>query len=300
VPTIPDIAKWQRIAIAVMIGATSPPTPAAESALLPSGTPILLELQHHITSAYTAPGSAIRFRVAEDLVIGGRTLVVAGTPVTGRMRQTGDRAMLGASGSMTFAVDFVPAADGQQLRVIANETHQGRDRGNALAGWTLFWGLPGLMTRGVHSYLARGTRFQALVLHDRRIGDALPVSPPAAVLADATASGRVLRHRFSETRADPLRLDFERDRALGTVQFFVEAPAGTDLAGFRLVAVDGAALDEPVAALSATPDSFSFDSWSLLRYCRHGSTTLGWLGSGADGQPVGFEYKLAVEIKHGK
>lgn len=290
----------QRTVIALMLHFAPALAAAAEGELLRSGTPVLLELQHHITSAYTAPGSAIQFRVAEDVIAGGRVLVAAGTPVAGRMRQTGDRAALGTSGSMTFAVDFVPAVDGQQLRVIANETRQGRDRGNALAGWTIFWGLPGLMTRGVHSHLPRGSRFEALVLHDKRIGEAVLPPATAAALADATATGRVLSHRFSETRANPVRVDFERDRALGTVQFFVEAPVGADLASLRLVSIDGDPLDEPVAAASATPDSFSFDSWSLLRYCRHGSTRLGWLGNGADGQPVGFEYALAVEIKDGK
>ena len=290
----------QRTFIAWVVCCAPALAAAADGELLRSGTPVVLELQHHITSAYTAPGSPIRFRVAENVAADGRVLIAAGTPVAGRMRQTGDRAMLGTSGSMTFAVDFVPAVDGQQLRVVANETHQGRDRGNALAGWTIFWGLPGLMTRGVHSFLPRGSRFEALVLHDKRIGASMPAPVPAAVFTDATTAGRVLSHRFSETRENPVRVDFERDRALGTVQFFVETPAGADLASLKLVAIDGAPLDEPVPALSATADSFSFDSWSLLRYCRHGSTTLGWLGSGADGQPLGFEYALAVEIKDGK
>jgi len=291
---------WQRIAIVLCLVSAPLAARATEPVLLPSGTPVQLELQHHITSAYTAPGSTIRLRVAEDVAIGGRVLVAAGTPVTGRMRQVGDRAALGTSGSMTFAVDFLPAVDGQQLRVIANETRQGRDRGNALAGWTIFWGLPGLMTRGVHSWLPRGARLEALVLHDKRIGEPLPAPLPPTIRADATRTGRVMSHRFSESRKDPVPLDFERDRPLGTVQFFVEAPAGADLASLKLVAVDGEPLDEPVPPLSSTADSVSFDSWSLLRYCRHGSTTLGWLGSGADGQPVGFEYALAVAIKDGR
>lgn len=289
------------LARAALIALLPHPAPAAEPVKLHSGTPVLLELQHHITSAYTPAGSTIRFRVVEDIGGEGGIAISGGTPVEGRMRQTSDRARLGASGSMDFSVDFVTAVDGQQIRVIASESRRGRDRGNALAGWTIFWGLPGLMTRGVHGWLERGALIEALVLHDRRIGPAMPSTEVAVQASPASVRGRVASHRFSSSRADPYRLDFEREKPLGTVDFQLEPPPGiapaiSEPGAFRLVAIDGSAIDEAIPALSAREGVVTFDSWAVLRYCRHGATALRFSGPGPNAEPMQYEYVLNVAI----
>jgi len=275
---------------------------AGEPLRLLSGTPVMLELQHHITSAYTPAGSTIWFRVAEDVVAGEGIAIRKETPVRGRMQSTSDRAMLGASGTMDFRIDFVTAVDGQQVRVVADESHRGRDRGNALTGWTIFWGLPGLMTRGVHGWLERGARVEALVLHDRRIAAAQMPLPVAEPEPPVPARGRITAHRFSTTRALRFPLDFERDKPLGTVEFDIEPPPGLvlgagELGSVQLVAVDDIAIDEPVPVLSVHAGGVTFDSWSILRYCRDGATTLRLAGVGPVGELVDFEYVLNVEFR---
>lgn len=275
---------------------------AGETVRLLSGTPVMLELQHHITSAYTPAGSTIWFRVAEDVVAGEGIAIRKETPVRGRMRNTSDRAMLGASGTMDFKIDFVTAVDGQQVRVVADESHRGRDRGNALTGWTIFWGLPGLMTRGVHGWLERGARVEALVLHDRRIAVAQLLPPAAEPEPPVPARGRITAHRFSTTRAPRFPLDFERDKPLGSVEFDIEPPPGLvlgehELGAVQLVAVDDIAIDEPVPVQGVRAGGVAFDSWSILRYCRHGATTLRLAGVGPQGEPIEFEHVLNVEFR---
>lgn len=298
----PSLSLRHPLAFAFWI-ALLPATAQAEGRFrLLSGTPVRLELQHHITSAYTPPGTTIWFRVAEDVMAGNAVAIAMGTPVTGRMLRTEDRALLGTSGSMDFRIDFVAAVDGQQIRVIASESREGRDRGNALAGWTIFWGLPGLLTRGVHGWLERGAQVEALVLHDRRIAPMEPVPAEAEPAPVAAALGRILGHRFSGSRADPFRLDFERDKPLGTVTFEIEPPPDlglglAELGALRLLAIDGVVIAEPVAARSASELGVTFDSWSILRYCRQGKNVLRFQGASASGELVGFEYLMSVDIK---
>src|SRR5262245_31441221 len=232
-------SRPRRALLAAAVLSLAAPPAAATPARLLAGTALSLELEQHVTSAYTPAGSTIRFRVAADVLADGRVVIRRGTPVAGRLRQATDRAMVGTSGSMTLGVDFVAAVDGQAIRVIANETRQGRDRGNALAGWTILWGLGGLVTHGAHSWLPRGSQLPALVLFDRRIEG--PERPPevAADQQPPAGPGRVTGHRFSTTRADPIRLDLDREAKLGEVVFrFAEPPGGG--AGWRaeLVAVD--------------------------------------------------------------
>lgn len=275
---------------------------ASDTALLKSGTPVLLALEHHVSSAYTPVGGDIGLRIAEDVMAGDRVVIRRGTPVRGRLRQASDRGMLGTSASMTIGVDFVPAVDGQQLRVVAAETRQGRDRGNALAGWTIFWGLPGLMTRGVHSFVLRDALLEAQVLFDRRI--IVEAAPPESALPAATVGVSVARHRFSRAHAEPYRLNLERDADLGKVDFFLEwgAAAGGPAEGWSasLLAADGRPLSRPAPALEARRDRLSFDSWSVLQYCLDGTTALRFRLDSPAGERMEMEYPLPVSLSHRK
>lgn len=285
-------------ALAALLLAASQPA-SGETALVSSGTPVLLALEHHVTSAYTPKGSDIRMRVAEDVRVGDRIVIARGTPARGRMRNAGDIGMVGTSAGMTIGVDFVPGVDGQQLRVVSSESRQGRDRGNALAGWTIFWGLPGLMTRGMHAFLPRGTLFEAQVLFDRRVAVGLPAAAPLPMPPPAAGPGMV-RHRFSRAHATPYKLNLEREAALGQVEFFLDPPAAADGTRASLVAVDGQLLSEPVASLAVKGGSFVFDSWSVLQYCLDGTTLLRFRLDTPAGEHVEVDYPLSVKLSHRK
>lgn len=74
---------------------------------LPAGMQVNLELQHHVNSGYVPAGSPIFFRVANDVVIDGQTLIGKGTLVEGKMQQASVRGRVGKSGSMTLDVRSV-------------------------------------------------------------------------------------------------------------------------------------------------------------------------------------------------
>jgi hypothetical protein len=111
---------------------------------LTGGTRFPLELAHHLTSGYTPAGSPVYFRVLSDVRVGDQVLIRGGTVVEGRMQATGDRKMNATSGTMNFSVRHVPAVDGQNVRVIATVSQEGRDRDGALLGWVFMWGALGM------------------------------------------------------------------------------------------------------------------------------------------------------------
>ena len=63
----------------------------AEPVKLPAGMRVVLELQHHVNSAYIPTDSPIYFRVAKDVQINGVTLIREGTPVVGKMEHASPR-----------------------------------------------------------------------------------------------------------------------------------------------------------------------------------------------------------------
>lgn len=273
---------------------------AADVRLL-SGTDVELVLQQHITSFYTPADTPVFFRVAKDVVVDGHVLIRGGTLVSGRMSQAADRRAAGISGSMTFGVRFVPTVDGENARIIANTTREGRDRGGALAGWTAFWGLPGLVTRGVNPYMLRGTTMYAQVLTERRVridGEASPpnvddASPPATEAA-------ISRVTFADSKAKVFRYDIERSRPLTSVTLSVALPAQETLASLALVRVDGLPIPAAVGARDVHGNDATFGAWSLLQFCRDGTTELGFEGTTSNGTRIRTVHAFEIRIDRKK
>ncbi|MCU0760128.1 MAG: hypothetical protein MUF07_13155 [Steroidobacteraceae bacterium] len=280
----------------------------AHAARVASGTPVELELQHHVAVGYTPAGAPVWFRVVDDVRSGDDVAIRAGTPVQGRMLDLAERGRVATSGSISLGVHFVPAVDGQKLRVIAQLSRHGRDRSNALAGWTLFWGLGGLLTQGANPYLLRGTRLEAQVLTETEV-DTRPraaatttdAAGPAPQAAAATAL-TVAAHQFGFTRSREPKIDLERSPKLKQVEFRMQgaapgaAPDATLLRTLVLEQVDGKPLVEPLRPRLVTGDRVTFDTWDVLQHCRDGTSTLLFVAHGADGSRHEARYPLVARF----
>jgi hypothetical protein len=271
----------------------------AEPVKLPAGMRVVLELQEHVTSAYIPTGSPIYFRVARDVQIGGATLIRQGTLVVGKMEQASERGMVGHSGSMELGVRTVKAVDGTNVPVEADLTKQGRSRTGATVAWTLFWGIPGLITKGVNPYLERGTTIEADVTNEIAIDPALappPVPAQGPESGPAPLALTVKNYQFAGGSTDKLTFDIERNKDLKTVTFQVALPAeltdpAASLAALQLVAVDGIAVPEVVQAKSAT-----FDGWTIVRFCRNGVTELKFRALSPAGQVAEGTYQMHIKV----
>jgi hypothetical protein len=264
----------------------------AESARLQAGTHVTLQLAQHITSGQTPAGAPVWFRVKDDLIVDDETLVRKGTLVRGQMTASSKRGSIGASGSMNFGVRFVPAVDGQNVRVIASLGSTGRDRGNALVGWTLMWGWFGLMTKGVDAYALRGSEMDAEVLSDKVIQ--IPTTQVAAFDDATTAYLAMAGHVVGKDRSKPVSLDFERFKR-GSVSF--QLPGGSDkkkplpaVQSARITAINGLAPPEPVES-----NTLSFDLWQLLQHCDDGENTLQFHLNTSEGE-MNASYVLPVKF----
>jgi hypothetical protein len=269
-----------------------PPMLPAETARLQAGTHIALQLVQHITSGHTPAGSPVYFRVKEDMRIGEAVVVRKGTLVRGQMTGAAGRGAVGASGNMNFGVRFVPAVDGQNVRVIASLSSAGRDRSNALVGWTILWGWFGLITKGADAYALRGAELDAEVLSDKvvEVDGAPAVEPAPADITPVALAGHVV----GTNQARTVSLDFERFRR-GTIRFTLpgakkkaDAPA---VSRARITAINDLVLPEPVES-----DGLTFDLWQVLRYCDEGDNHLVFRLTGSDGAEITATYALPVKF----
>ncbi len=268
---------------------------AAEDAVvrLPGGTRFTLELAQHITSGRTPAGSPVFFRVAKDVTASGHTLIRRGTLVEGRMQAIGDRGMSGTSGSINFGVRYVPAVDGQNIRVLATVSNQGRSRDGAVLGWVFMWGIFGLTTKGVDAYAMRGAPLEAEVLTDRdvRVSQPVPdgasdVQPPPITLASA---------RLGKTKVKEVVISLERAEERRRLSF--DLPAATPVASASLISVNGRAVPAPVTATNANAEGLEFDVWDVIKYCDEGDNALRFRLQSADGAALDASYGLVVKLK---
>lgn len=282
-----------------LLGCISPA--AAEPVRLPAGMSVQLELQHHVSSSYTPAGSPIYFRVAKDVVLDGHTLIARDTLVTGRMQQAKERGMIGKSGAMLLEVDTVPAVDGTSVAVEAEVDKQGRSRAGAAAGWTLFWGLPGLLTHGVNPYMEKGSQLVATVRVDQFIDPAnaipVPQGPELGLAAEVTQHQWEGGHRNSIKK-----FDIERKTNLKTVAFTLALPAGIEdprasLASLQLLEVERVPVAEETRAISVGKGAAIFDGWAIARYCHDGPNTLLFGGADPAGRRFHASYVLRFEVK---
>jgi hypothetical protein len=278
-----------------------PAVSAAEPLKLPAGMTVDLELLHHVNSAYVPTGAPIYFVVAKDVLLDGQVLVRQGTVVVGKMELAQERGRIGKSGSMSLAVNQVAAVDGTTVGIDADVAKQGRSRTGATVAWTLFWGLPGLITQGVNPFMERGTSIAAQTVADVIIdpANALPavqLPPPAALQASSKG------YRLGRSRIDIIKFDIERDASIKPMTFDLTMPQGlvdpaATLLTLQLVAVDGQPVPVEVRATSSTADSVTFDGWSIVRFCRDGATALRFLGRTPDGQPFEVTPQVRVKVK---
>lgn len=281
------------------VGAICAASASAATLTIPKGMSVPISLQQHVTSGYVAAGSPIYFVVEADVAIGGQTVIRKGTPVVGKMDASQSRGRVGKSGSMAISVRTVEAVDGTVIPIDADFSKQGRSRSGATVAWVLFWGLPGLLTRGVNPYVERGVTWDANLLSDATVDPekAKPVPSLPAVVREL----RITNHEFAGERAGkPLEFNIEKDKDLKSVKFTLDPatlPPGANLRNLRLVSVDGEPLVDPVTATAADAQSVSFETWSVVRFCNDGVTQLGFAGEGPDGALMGGTYTIPMKIK---
>lgn len=300
----PSLKFLGKTATVLLAGAAAVQPLLAEPVSLPAGTNVLLVLQHHLNSGYTPAGTPVYFRVADDVLVGDQVLIAKNSLVVGQMAQASERGMVGRSGTMLVSVDSVPGVDGTRVSVDADLSKQGRSRGAATVGWTIFWGIPGLITKGVNPYMEKGDVLSATVT------SATPIDP-AKVQNDQSPQElgteyAVTQHRWARDDAsDSMVLDIERDTDLKDVAFTFALPADvTDpapmLDSLRLYAVDGVRVPEEIRPSSVQEGAAIFDAWSIARYCNNGNTSLQFTGTDANGRSFHANRDVLVEIRKKK
>jgi hypothetical protein len=286
---------WVQVLLAALVAHFPQSTLAAR---LLSSTTINLELLQTISSRYSDPDSSVYFRVQRDVIADGDVVVRAGTVVRGKLASLQDRGRIARSASLSLEVPFVPAVDGQAVRVIADMTRTGRNRDDAMAAGIIFFGAFGLLTRGSEVWIPAGSVLEAQVLNDRTIDTSgigkNPAEPPPAARFHAT----VIRERIDGIGTGAVRFKVDHPPSIGMLQIQLRddhelSPDAHPLGPWQVVRVGDLELPTPVATAASEPP-ISFAAWSVLQYCRPGPNRIVLRAPFGDG-PMEAEVQLQFD-----
>jgi LssY-like putative type I secretion system component LssY len=152
--------------------------------LMESGTPVKLQLLQTISSAHARKGDVLEFVVANDVEVGGYTVIRAGAQALGSVVAVKGKRPLGMGGHVILKLDSVELSNGERVPLVASREFKGRAHtirmavGMALTAAFYVPATPALlMTRGRDSTVLKGTEVTAYTKGEAWMQDAdLPMA----------------------------------------------------------------------------------------------------------------------------
>ncbi len=117
---------------------------------LPAGTPLRLVMQEQLYSQRNEEGDEIIFVLAEDVVLMGRTYLVAGTPVIGIVNHTRPARSWGRSGNIDIEITSIMPLYSMPIPLAGEASDSGGSQTVASVGTTVLLGISvlGLLAGG--------------------------------------------------------------------------------------------------------------------------------------------------------
>lgn len=136
---------------------------AQSKVTLQDGTRITVTLRDKVSSETSTVGQIVNFEVARDVVVNGKTVIKAGTPVYGEVTGITKKGSVGHAGAISITVTYTRAVDGQNIPLRATLSKTGEEKlGTSVALSVVVCPLF-LLKKGGESEYTPGTQFEVFV-----------------------------------------------------------------------------------------------------------------------------------------
>ncbi|HEX6624030.1 MAG TPA: hypothetical protein VF064_09985 [Pyrinomonadaceae bacterium] len=150
--------------------ADEPETFEGPTALLAEGTELTVTPTEEINSKTATEGQVVTFRVVNDVVIDGHTVIPEGAIARGTVVNVEGRGMLGKAGKLAVRVDSVKAVDGQKVRLRAQQAKQGGSNTGKVIALSLLVTPLFLLMRGNTARIKPGQHILVYTDEGKRVG----------------------------------------------------------------------------------------------------------------------------------
>lgn len=131
--------------------------------VLKAGTIIPMELISTITSSNARSGQIVDFRITNDVKVGGKIVISAGSIAQGQIVRAKKNGLLGSEGELEISVKSVKAIDGTNIYLSSNNLNDEGSNKLALSIVLTLLCLFGFLIKGGKAEIPAGTQINAMV-----------------------------------------------------------------------------------------------------------------------------------------
>src|SRR2546423_15629086 len=99
------ISASRAYAAAILALAAFQSSPSSASITVPRGTDVVLAFDQELSSKHAKVGEQVKFHVIDSVIVGGKTVIKAGTPATGGVNQGEKRKNVGGNAKMMIKLE---------------------------------------------------------------------------------------------------------------------------------------------------------------------------------------------------
>lgn len=281
--------KYESLVIAIIALFMSAQSPSAQGLRIPAGTMVYGELDEKVTTRVkhdgTSRGDIVQAHVWRDVVIDGRTVIPAGSPMLLRVSRVRKSNFAGVKGRLELRAISVTLDDGTEVPLSGGYDKKGSGHEATSISLAAVVAWPLVFIKGGHANLEAGTIFDARVMSTVQLRASAAPRRTISLQRAASLSATVDYNAMSGSGGGrlPLRL---------------EACDGASVRGARVVSVNNRSISPVGLATRASSGGGSCEtamaSLELDRIKRHLAPGINRFEVEADGQRS--EVVLDVEL----
>ena len=151
---------------------------APAQSVLPEGLTIHLETRDEISSKKAKAGDPVKFVVRDPVVIGGVTMIPAGSAALGQVTRARGNRLFGRSGKLEISVSHIDVA-GRQIPVRGSRNKKGASGAVGMVGAAVVFLPLGVLVRGRDAIIKAGTPLDVYIARETPMTAAASSPPPA-------------------------------------------------------------------------------------------------------------------------
>jgi hypothetical protein len=142
---------------------------AADEVTIPDGYEFIVLTTEELSSKTNVEGDAITFKVKEDVVINGKTVIAKDAIVKGIISNAEKSGRFGKGGKLNIRVESAMTVDGQKLKLRASKSRQGDDKTGTTVALVVLFGPLGFLKKGKDAKVPAGTEVKVFADEDKKV-----------------------------------------------------------------------------------------------------------------------------------
>lgn len=135
-------------------------TQQSETVVIPDGTEFTVLTAEEITSKTAAEGDPLTFKVEDDVVVNGKTVIAKGSMVKGVVSNASKSGRMGKAGQLSIRVESAMTTDNQKIKLRATKGKEGDDKTGTTVALVALFGPLGFLKKGKNATIKEGTQIK--------------------------------------------------------------------------------------------------------------------------------------------